>query len=89
MAVYGYTPLGVPIDDEMVARIVAEAEQGYPGWKLQRGRRPLAKRAGASPARTFRLPADLDLALVQRAAAQHTTPSEVMREALYDYLATS
>jgi hypothetical protein len=85
MTVYGHTSTGVPVDDAMADAITAEAEAGFRDWELKPGRPTLA-RDGASPARTVRLPAKMDLALVERAARDQTTPSAVMRRALAEYL---
>lgn len=41
---------------------------------------------GASPVRHVRLPQELDDALTARAAADRTVPSQVMRDALRQYL---
>lgn len=41
---------------------------------------------GKSPTRQVRLPRDLDALLTERAAAEHRKPSEIMREALDNYL---
>ncbi len=48
---------------------------------------PAAQRGKHSRVRQVRLPADLDPKLDQRAALQHTRPSQIMREALQAYLA--
>lgn len=45
--------------------------------------------AGRSPKRQVRLPRDLDQLLDQRAAEQHRTPSELMRDAIDSYLHAS
>lgn len=45
--------------------------------------------AGRSPRRQVRLPHDLDQLLDQRAAEQHRTPSELMRDAIDRYLHAS
>lgn len=90
MTDYGRTPDGRPVDDQLVERLAAEAEAGFPGKTFTRPRkgRPWIGDAGPSGTRTIRLPASLDAALVARAAAEHITPSELIREALSDYLAT-
>lgn len=53
-----------------------------------RGRPSLSGRvgAGASPKRQVRLPRELDELLVARAAAEHRSPSELMRDAVAEYL---
>lgn len=45
--------------------------------------------SGRSPRRQVRLPHDLDQLLDQRAAEQHRTPSELMRDAIDRYLHAS
>ncbi|OIN77849.1 ribbon-helix-helix protein, CopG family [Mycobacterium malmoense] len=43
-------------------------------------------RRGVSPTRTVRLSTELDIRLEAYAAASHTSPSEVLRRALDEYL---
>lgn len=84
MTTYGYTSAGTPIDDELIDKISAEIEAGYPGWKLTPGRPPLEK--GPSRTRTFRIGSALDAALEARAESENVSPSQIMREALAEYL---
>jgi hypothetical protein len=56
------------------------------GSTLRMGRPVGGSRRGSSPTRTIRLPAELDKRLDAHASAEHTTPSEVMRRALNEYL---
>ncbi len=53
-----------------------------------RAGRPSLSGQGRSPARQVRLPAQLDAALVARAKAEGRRPSDLMREALTEYLAS-
>jgi predicted HicB family RNase H-like nuclease len=68
--------------------VAREAEAGFEGWQLARrpGGRPPLDGDNPSGTRTFRLPPDLDEALVNRAQADQVTPSEVTRQALREYL---
>lgn len=56
------------------------------GSTLRMGRPTGESRRGASPTRTIRLPAELNTRLDAYVSAEHTTPSEVMRRALDEYL---
>lgn len=56
------------------------------GSTLRMGRPVGESRRGSSPTRTIRLPAELNRRLDAYTAAEHTTPSEVMRRALDEYL---
>lgn len=56
------------------------------GATLRMGRPVGESRRGSSPTRTIRLPAELNNRLDTYASAEHTTPSEVMRRALDEYL---
>ena len=49
---------------------------------------PAAAPGEQSPVRRFRLPAALDAELVDVAHAQHRKPSDVLRDALAEYLQT-
>ena len=48
--------------------------------------RPSLSEHGVSPSRTLRFPSDLDAALVSQAQAEHRKPSELIREAVIQYL---
>jgi uncharacterized protein (DUF4415 family) len=78
-----------PIADAEVQRLADEAERGYDVDALvarrgKRGRPAL----GSAPAsvESVRLDPELRDQLTQRAEADGTTPSEVIRQALRDYL---
>ncbi|MCO8127632.1 ribbon-helix-helix domain-containing protein [Acidimicrobiia bacterium EGI L10123] len=83
---YGATRDGKPITDELIEEYVAEAERGYDLDKLRvvRGRPPM----GSAPAKSFpvRLDPDLRTALDERAEHDGRPASEVVREALRQYL---
>ena len=72
---------GVPITDELIDQLAAEAEAGYDVTQVRRrGRR----RMGSAPAEIVpvRLDPELREALAARAESEHTTASEVIRQAL-------
>ena len=77
---------GRVIDDEEIERLAAEAEAGYDPGTLRRrgGRQPM----GTAPAEVVpvRLDPELKSAVEQRAELDHTTTSEVIRQALRSYL---
>lgn len=56
------------------------------GASLRMGRPVGGQRLGASPSRTVRMPAELNRRLEVYAEAAHTSPSEVLRRALDEYL---
>lgn len=77
---------GVPVTDELVDRLAAEAAEGYDVDALRRrgGRRPLGSAAaGVVP---VRLDPELRAALAARADADHTSASDVIRQALRAWL---
>ncbi len=80
------TSNGVPMTDELVDRLAAEADASYDVAELRRrgGRRPL----GSAPADVVpvRLDPELRAALATRAAADHTNASDVIRQALRAWL---
>ena len=79
---------GLPINQEDIERLADEAETGYDEDQLQRGRgRPPM---GNGPAKTIQARLDPDLydALKQRVDADQTSPSQVVRDALHNYLAS-
>lgn len=87
--VHGHTRSGRPITDTEVKSLAAEAEAGYEvdaliDRRAKRGRPAL----GSAPARveSVRLDPELRGELTQRAQAEGTTPSEVIREALRRFL---
>lgn len=87
--VHGHTRSGALITDSEVQALADEAEAGYDVDRLlarraKRGRPSL----GSSPAsvESVRLDPELRSALLERAQADGTTPSEIMREALRRFL---
>jgi hypothetical protein len=86
---HGHTKSGRDISDETVERLADEAESGYDvdtliGRRGKRGRPTL----GTSPAtvESVRLDPELRRELMERAQAEGTTTSELIREALRRYL---
>ena len=82
---YG-TSRGQLVDDAEIERLAAEAEVGYePATLRRRGGRPLM---GTAPAEVVpvRLDPTLRTAVEKRAELDHTTTSDVIREALRHYL---
>ena len=75
---------GVPVTEDRIDQLVAEAEQGYDVDSLRRrgGRRPM----GSADVVPVRLDPALRAALVRRAEADHATTSEVIRQALRAWL---
>lgn len=86
---HGRSVTGQDLTDEALERMAAEAEAGLDTSKLRR--RPGRPAMGTGPARTFpvRLDPGLRWAVDRRAEADHTTASEVVREALRRYLKAS
>ncbi len=86
---HGRSKAGVELTDDVLERMADEAEEGLDVTKLRRrpGRPPM----GSAPAESFpvRLDPDLRSALDERATADETTASEVVREALRRYLKVS
>lgn len=87
--IYGHTRAGRPITDADVEALAAEAEAGYDVDELI-ARRPKRGRPalGSSPAsvESVRLDPELRRELIDRARADATTTSEVIREALRRFL---
>ena len=87
--VYGHTRAGRPITDADVEALAAEAEAGYDVDELI-ARRPRRGRPklGSSPAsvESVRLDPELRRELIDRARADATTTSEIIREALRRFL---
>ena len=83
---HGRSKAGVDLTDEALDRMADEAEEGLDVTKLRR--RPGRPAMGSAPADSFpvRLEPELRRALDERAAADDTTASEVVREALRRYL---
>lgn len=86
---YGHTSSGRPITDREVQEFAAEAEAGDDVDTLiaRRGRRGRPT-LGASPAtvESVRLDPELRSRLLEQAATEGTTPSELIRKALRRYL---
>jgi hypothetical protein len=80
------TTRGVPVTDDLIDDLAAEAEAGYDVAALRRrgGRRPL----GSAPGEVVpvRLDPELRTALAARARAEHTNASDVIRQALRAWL---
>lgn len=83
---YGRTKSGVKLTDKVLDRMAAEAEAGLDVTKLRR--RPGRPTMGSGPADSLpvRLDPELRKAVDDRADADHTTASDVVREALRQYL---
>ena len=83
---YGRSKAGVELTDAVLERMAEEAEAGLDVAKLRR--RPGRPAMGSGPADTLpvRLDPELRKALDDRAAAEHTTASDVIRTALRRYL---
>jgi uncharacterized protein (DUF4415 family) len=88
---YGRTANGQPIDDAMIEALADEAEAGYGpaqfAGRRGRGRPPLGE--AAKTVESVRLDPELRARLAERAQATGTTPSEVIREALRQFLQAS
>jgi hypothetical protein len=85
----GRSKAGVELTEDVLDRMADEAQQGLDVAKLRR--RPGRPAMGSAPAESVpvRLEPELRQALDQRAAADETTASEVVREALRRYLKVS
>jgi CRISPR-associated endonuclease/helicase Cas3 len=85
---YGRSRSGVELTEDVLDRMAREAEDGLDVSKLRR--RPGRPAMGSGPADAFpvRLDPELRRAVDERAAAENTTSSEVVREALRRYLKT-
>ena len=86
---YGRSKAGVELTDEVLQHMALEAEAGLDVTKLRR--RPGRPAMGSGPADTLpvRLDPELRKAVAERAAADDTTASEVVRTALRHYLEVS
>jgi hypothetical protein len=86
---HGRSPAGAELTDDVLDRMADEGEQGLDVAELRR--RPGRPAMGSGPAQSFpvRLEPELRHALDERAAADETTASEVVREALRRYLKVS
>jgi len=85
----GRTTAGVELTDEVLDKMAKEAENGLDVSKLRR--RPGRPAMGSAPAESLpvRLDPELRRALADRAAADNTSASEIVREALRQYLEVS
>jgi hypothetical protein len=83
---YGVSRSGIPLTEDAIGKKVAEAEAGLDVAKLRprRGRPPMGS-AAADPF-PVRLDPELRQALDDRAIADDTTASEVIRRALRRFL---
>lgn len=83
---HGRTKAGVELTDDVLDELAEQAEAGLDVTKLRR--RPGRPLMGSGPADSFpvRLDPELRRAVDERAAAEHTTASDVVREALRRYL---
>jgi hypothetical protein len=86
---HGRSKTGVDLTDEVLEQMAAEAEAGLDGIKLRRRPGRPAMGSGPADALPVRLDPELRQALDDRAAAEHTTASDVVREALRRYLKVS
>ncbi len=86
---HGRTKAGVELTDEVLDEMAEEAEEGLDTTKLRR--RPGRPAMGSGPADSLpvRLDPELRNALDERATTDHTTASDVVREALRRYLKVS
>jgi len=86
---YGRSKAGVELTDDVLTQMAEEAEAGLDVTELRR--RPGRPAMGSGPADTLpvRLDPELRVALDERAAAEHTTASDVIRKALRRYLEAS
>jgi len=83
---HGRSKSGVELTDEVLDQLAREAEEGLDATKLKRRRGRPAMGSGPADALPVRLDPDLRQALDERAAADNTTASDVVREALRRYL---
>jgi len=87
--VHGHTKSGRPITDQDIEDLAAEAEAGYDAEALIAKRNKRGRPAiGNAPAsvESVRLDPELLRQLLERAEAEGTTTSELIREALRRYL---
>ncbi len=73
------------VDEETIARLVAEAEDGIPAEKLRRRGRPAIGDEAASTY-SVRLPDDLVILADERSEIDCVTRGETIRRALIEYL---
>ena len=84
---HGRTASGLPISDELIAKLAASAEAGYDvdATLTRHGGRP---RIGTGPATVESVRPDPELrsALVERAQRDNASTSSIVRSALREYL---
>ena len=76
---HGRSKAGVELTDEMLDRMAEEAEAGLDVTKLRRRPGRPAMGSGPADALPVRLDPELRQALDDRAAAEHTTASDIVR----------
>ena len=86
---YGRSKAGVPLTDDVLDKMAGDAEAGLDVTKLRRRPGRPAMGSGPADALPVRLDPELRKALDDRAAAERTTASDVVREALRKYLKVS
>ncbi|NMR28193.1 ribbon-helix-helix protein, CopG family [Crystallibacter degradans] len=67
-------------------RSLLEAALGSPEAVRRAVGKPSLSKEGISPTRSIRLPKELDAQLVARSESEHRKPSEIVRDALREYL---
>lgn len=86
---HGRTRSGVELTDAVLDRLAAEAEVGLDMKKLKRRPGRPAMGSGPADAMPVRLDPELRKAVDERAAADDTTASDVVRAAIRNYLKVS
>ena len=86
---HGRSKAGVELTDEVLDRMAEEAEAGLDVTKLRRRPGRPAMGSGPADALPVRLDPELRKALDDRAAAEQTTASDIVRAALRRYLKVS
>lgn len=83
---YGHSKAGIELTSDVLDQLAREAEVGLDATTLRR--RPGRPAMGSGPAEPLpvRLDPELRQAVDERAASEHTTASDVVREALRRYL---
>lgn len=77
---------GVPITDEIIDRLVANAEAGFPGVTPRRAAGRPSMGDGPATTVAVRLDPDLHRALIERVESTETNASDLIREALRKFL---
>ena len=86
---HGRSKAGVELTEEVLDQMAKEAEEGLDTTKLRRRSGRPAMGSGPAESLPVRLDPELRRALDERAAADNTTASDVLREALRRYLKVS